>query len=129
MALVKIKVAQIAAVRNAIASRRQGNKCPLCERTFGARVISCLDHDHVTGLVRGVLCKNCNGIEGKIKNLAVRGRVGLTSVEYLRNIANYMDHYSIDRTSLLHPLHLTTDEKRVKRNTKARKVRAKRKVT
>lgn len=124
MALIRIKTSQIAAVRSAIATKRQNGRCPLCTRSFGTRVIECLDHDHVTGLIRGVLCKNCNGIEGKIKNLAARGRVGLTSVEYLQKIIDYWTLYETDRTGLLHPLHLTPDEKRIKTNTKARKKRA-----
>ena len=124
MALVRLKTSQIAGIRTAIQTKRQGNKCPLCERAFGFKVVACLDHDHVTGLVRGVFCKNCNGMEGKIKNLATRGRTQLAMSQYLRNIADYWDFYSVDRTGLLHPVHLTTDEKRIKRNTKARKLRA-----
>ena len=129
MALIRIKPAQIAPVREAIANKRQGGSCPLCTRRFGVRVIPCLDHDHVTGLIRGVLCKNCNGIEGKIKSLTVRGRAGCSMPEYLQKISEYWTYYEQDRTGLLHPLHQTHDEKRIKRNTKARKTRAKKKVT
>lgn len=124
MALVRLKVGQIPAIRTAIATRRQGNQCPLCKRAFGTRVIACLDHDHVTGLVRGVFCKNCNGIEGKIKNLVVRGRGYMTSVDFLKNLIEYWEYYSMDRTGLLHPVHLTPAEKVVKRKVRAKKLRA-----
>ena len=124
MALIRLKTSQVPGIREAIVNRRQSGGCPLCERSFGTRVIACLDHDHVTGLIRGALCKNCNGIEGKIKNLVVRGRAGLSSSQFLSNIAKYWEYYSIDRTGLLHPIHLDEEQKRVKRNTKARKKRA-----
>ena len=124
MALIRLKTAQIAGIRSAIAEKRQSNRCPLCERAFGSRVIACLDHDHVTGLVRGVLCKNCNGVEGKIKSLAVRGRMSLSMTKYLQNVSEYWEFYSTDRTGLLHPVHLTPSEKVEKRKLKAKKLRA-----
>lgn len=37
--------------------REQGGVCPICGREGPEHV----DHDHVIGLVRGVLCFNCNG--------------------------------------------------------------------
>ena len=124
MALIRLKTGQIAGIRSAIAERRQSNRCPLCERAFGTRVIACLDHDHVTGLVRGVFCKNCNGLEGRIKNLVTRGKGYLPASKYLENLVKYWEYYSVDRTGLLHPIHLDEDQKRIKRNTKARKKRA-----
>jgi hypothetical protein len=39
----------------------QAGRCALCGRK--ARLVT--DHDHVTGLVRGELCRNCNSLEGK----------------------------------------------------------------
>lgn len=89
---------------------------------------ACLDHNHATGIVRGVLCRSCNGIEGKIRNLATRGRRTLSHEDYLGQVLRYWMHHLEDRTGLLHPTMLTDDEKRIKRNTKARKVRAKKKA-
>ena len=124
MALIRLKTSQIAGIRSAIATKRQGNKCPLCERTFGTKVVACLDHDHVTGLVRGVFCKNCNGIEGKLKNLVQRGRGFMSPAAFLTNLITYWEFYSTDRTGLLHPVHLTPSEKVEKRKLKAKKLRA-----
>lgn len=41
---------------------RQGNLCPICGLEVGLR--DCLDHDHETGLARGVLHRQCNTLVG-----------------------------------------------------------------
>lgn len=37
----------------------QGNACAICRQPFAGRTPH-LDHDHSTGLARGLLCDNCN---------------------------------------------------------------------
>jgi hypothetical protein len=37
--------------------RSQESKCAICKQDFG---VECVDHDHKTGHVRGLLCKACN---------------------------------------------------------------------
>lgn len=47
----------------------QGGACSICERTenqFGKGM--CVDHDHTTGLVRGILCTDCNMGIGNLKD-------------------------------------------------------------
>jgi Recombination endonuclease VII len=39
---------------------RQKGACAICERPFGPRRTPCIDHCHVTKLVRALLCGNCN---------------------------------------------------------------------
>lgn len=38
----------------------QGGKCYICQRATGASKRLAVDHDHISGEVRGLLCKLCN---------------------------------------------------------------------
>lgn len=106
--------------------KRQGGKCPLCEQRFGARGGPVVDHCHTTGAVRAILCRTCNGGEGKIKNGAVRYGRGLDNyIQWLSNLVDYLKHHSENPSSLMYPSHKTEDDKRLARNKKARQSRAK----
>ena len=109
--------------------QEQGNRCGLCGIDLSKvepRNV-CLDHDHKDGHVRSVLCRNCNGIEGKIYNLANRGKRNRTCAEFLNSVLEYwkIHAYTPDGEHTYHPDHRTPDEKRVARNSKARIARAK----
>jgi hypothetical protein len=112
---MKIKIADIPEWRGKIIIEQQG-KCWICEIDL-TDAVACLDHDHETGKIRGVLCNNCNGIEGKITNLAKRGRRDKTKREFIEKILTYWGKTQKD---LIHPLHKTKDEKRLLRNKRAR---------
>lgn len=43
---------------------RQGGVCPLCRTATPAHV----DHDHITGAVRGILCADCNSGMGQLRD-------------------------------------------------------------
>jgi hypothetical protein len=47
----------------------QGGRCALCPRAFGR---ACVDHDHTSGRVRGLLCVQCNSALGKLGDTAER---------------------------------------------------------
>lgn len=105
----------------------QGGRCPLCLEPldFAAKNGVCLDHDHVTGFVRGALCRKCNSMEGKVFGAIGRWCVG--KMEYalvipaLRRLADYLEQ---PPQPFLYPTFKTEDEKRLERNAKARRARA-----
>lgn len=44
----------------------QNNKCPICLTEFHST--PCVDHDHTSGINRGLLCQKCNKILGQFKD-------------------------------------------------------------
>jgi hypothetical protein len=108
--------------------KRQSGKCDICGEPVGAgtKKTAALDHDHDTGYVRGVLCINCNGIEGKIRNLVRRLGRGRTKTEMLASVLAYwFKHQEPQWGGIYHHTHLTDEEKRLERNKKAAVARKK----
>ena len=64
----------------------QGGKCAICdkiENQFGKGM--CVDHDHVTGAVRGILCTDCNMGIGNLKD----------DVDLLRRALAYLEEHNM----------------------------------
>lgn len=123
----RIKHSEIPIVKRALIIKQAG-RCALCPTAITITT-ACLDHDHTSGLIRGALCRNCNGIEGKIRNLVTRARRNLAHKDWLGKLILYWIKYETDHTGLYHPLHKTEDEKRERTNKKAREKRAAAKLT
>ena len=131
----RISKAEVPSVRQRLLAQ-QGNLCALCGVNLALKEVvkgkvkpkyrACLDHCHQGGQIRGVLCNNCNGVEGKIFNLAVRAKRGGTEIQFLANLVRYLHKHRTNQSGLDHPLHLTSEEKRLERNKKQRGLRAKR---
>ena len=69
----------------------QSGRCKICGSTsFGRKQIKyfCVDHDHETGKIRGLLCHHCNTALGSMKD----------NIENLKNMIAYLEqskvHYS-----------------------------------
>lgn len=115
-----LKTSQIPAER-AKRLQAQSGLCSLCQEV---PAVPCLDHCHKNGHCRGVLCRGCNALLGKLENN--RGRYGLGSdtkfSRFLSNVAGYLSRYRFG--DVLHPTFKTPEQKRVARNAAARKRRA-----
>lgn len=46
----------------------QDNKCAICGNTFQKSPLPCIDHNHTTGKLRGLLCYDCNRGLGVFKD-------------------------------------------------------------
>jgi uncharacterized CHY-type Zn-finger protein len=60
----------------------QGGKCAICREEYD---VLCVDHDHETGVNRGLLCRNCNSGIGKLRD----------SVEMLHRSIAYLESYGL----------------------------------
>lgn len=92
--------------------------------------VPCLDHDHKTGAVRGVLDRKCNAWEGKVRNAFVRVGLAKTKADYAECLRRLADYVSKDYSQAdTHPMHKTLLEKKIARNKKARLKRKRAKKT
>lgn len=106
--------------------KAQGGICPLCgkpiDHTIKGELV--VDHNHVTGEIRGVLHRSCNSGEGKAFNAIGRWIVGKMDytlvIPALRRLADYLENSGSD---FIYPTHKTDEEKRAAR---AKKERARR---
>ncbi len=102
-----------------LAQYRKSNlpeKCPILE-TDGC-FKPCVDHNHITGMVRGVISMEGNTFLGRVENsfrrFGTSSDVGLARI--LRNMADYLDQGD---TEYLHPVGLRQLASRFKRLTVA----------
>lgn len=111
----------------------QGNKCPLCGGSLLAvtGVNRVLDHDHDTGYCRAVVCRGCNGAEGKVLSVVSGyGKAGNNKhfqIRFLRNLLAYWEKHLTPQTSVIYHKHKSAAELREAANKKARLAYARKK--
>lgn len=121
MSIRKLKVSEVKKVREELL-RRQGGVCALTHYPLDPKD-AVLDHCHTTGHIRGTIHRGANSLLGKLENNHKRYGVTLPMMFAIgRNLEAYLKQdFS---TMPLHPTHKTDEEKRIRRNTLARKRRA-----
>jgi hypothetical protein len=62
--------------------KKQKGLCFICLKPFSSKRLPCVDHEHATGLVRGLLCTPCNDSIGFMHDNA----------GWLHRAAQYLDH-------------------------------------
>lgn len=124
----QLKPSEVKSVRDQLV-KRQGNKCAICGKPFTPRDYACLDHCHTTGYIRGAVHNSCNGVEGKVKTKANFSHKGVSPEEYIIGLGKYLELNAKPRFNLIHPDHVTDDQKRLQRNAKARAARARKKAS
>lgn len=120
MAGIKMKRTDVVRVRTGLLKKQNGI-CPLCNEPIEDPV---LDHCHTTGFIRGVLCRNCNGIEGQITNRINRAKRNLTQEQWLENYAKYRRLHVKPQTNFIHHTFKTPDDKKLILSKKRRSRRA-----
>lgn len=123
----RLKTADLPAVRKELLER-QKFICPITGRNLrGVNPLHlCVDHCHTSGVVRAVLPRGINGLEGKIKVLlqrfgGLRAEDVVGQAKLLHGLADYLLLHRVPQTEFIHPNHKTDVEKRAARNALARK--------
>lgn len=123
----QLQNSELASIRDQLV-KKQGGKCAVCNEPFTKRDGPCVDHCHNTGYIRGALHRSCNQAEGRIKSKANLGHKGVSSPDYVIGLGKYLEKHQAPQYNLIHPTHMTEEQKRVQRNKKARNARARKKV-
>lgn len=63
--------------------KEQNNLCEICKKTNGDKQL-CIDHNHITNDLRGLICNNCNLLIGHCKE----------NIEILKNAIKYLEKYN-----------------------------------
>jgi hypothetical protein len=72
---------------------KQNHKCAICKINLSQIKIITLDHDHKTGIIRGLLCNECNRSLGGFKD----------NIQLLQNAINYLQNKTIKCAQQQHP--------------------------
>lgn len=81
--------------------------CPLCSEAVSDPVC---DHNHATGFIRGVICRSCNSLLGRIENGQRRFKVKNLGA-FLSNSYNYLVQGDTIIEGYIYPTHKTKEEK------------------
>lgn len=103
-----LKQSEIKKLRSELLNDQNG-LCALCKQEIDT---PCLDHSHKrnggTGLVRGVICRGCNALLGKVENNARRNKIKMDLSDWLDYASGYLE---MKHTEYLHPTEIPKKKK------------------
>jgi len=91
--------------------------CPLCLKSYEGKV-ACLDHCHITGLIRAPLCSWCNSQLGKMEGAAIRAVGKDNMLAFLERAIDYVKFHSENPSEYEHPTHGVKKKKKRKTRSK-----------
>jgi len=126
MEFKNLKSKDIPAIRKQILEE-QGYHCPLCGKPLSDKDRITLDHQHKyrksddnivdgNGLVRGVLCADCNVIEGRLHNAMARFMHQPDRSQRIQWVKNLAEYYQKDFYPYVHPTEVKKEPMLSKRN-------------
>ena len=111
--LKQLKGSEVKELREKILEN-QGFKCAICGKDIRNDPGIALDHQHKlnknqtlgtdgAGLIRGVLCRDCNVLEGRIWNNSTRYKQFKTVKERIEFLKQLIQYYEAGTYPLIHP--------------------------
>lgn len=117
--LIQLKYNDIEKIREEI-FKKQNYKCYICNKEI-TLFEAVLDHQHKfkyekngedgAGLIRGVLCNNCNQWEGKIWNATKRFRNPKNVEERIQMLQQLIEYYQSGTYNFIHPKEKEPEQK------------------
>ena len=121
---MRIKPKEIKALRASILAEQNG-LCAICQEQIDP-LEAVLDHCHKTGYIRAVLHRGCNAYIGHMENNMARNLI--TPNRLAKILANFI-HYINTHRLIIHPTHLTPEERKERAKRRAKLKRKKSKLT
>lgn len=121
----QLKQKELKEIRDEILEK-QGFRCAICGKEL-SKEDCVLDHQHKikksdpngengNGLIRGVLCREDNCLEGRLFNNMFRYKQIKTDEERIEWLQNLIEYYKRPKYSLIHPTEVVKEPQISKRN-------------
>ena len=101
---MQLKTKDIPLIKDKLLKKQKG-LCLICKRNLydlPSRDV-CLDHNHETWMVRGVLCRQCNILESKIKRTWIRTGARNKGIDFIDLLKGLIRFQKVKDTKYIYP--------------------------